>query len=529
VNRLENELHHIRLHLSLYISLFFHGALLIWTLLPFGRELFCGVEYPEEAEREFVLQFEFDPSLELEFGSEDQDKYTTEKKKGKDIGEGEGEGGEGGNEKQEGSEPGKGGGFDKGKYQGTDWEKLIGELEGVKDLRKNFSEKYENLLPNSDVSDSYIRRFRHYEDMVVKEVFPTVHTIDKTFEQEIAEAQSVLEKHNTRNQIIEEFRTQTEPEQWTKVDLDKESEKSGGQELTPLKMAESERDEYLDRILPATKESQIQEFVENFSGYDPDEGDLPLVYRDLYYKNLQRLAYTFSADPTYFTADYFEENLNKEDYLRNAMDLISKMKGTKTATEILFTVLDIYEIQERAIFQHFQNKNMWANYTEEQKKQIRVETIRRVLEKYDPVFKSKKIEKYEDITSLYDKKKLQIMDFLLNTTPEGYRLADGHFEKGRLYFEKYMKTQTQPELLEKAASEWRKVSTLKSKPNSGEFLNAEVFKNIEPFVGSAQNIKSSKDIIYSQILSRMNNRLEKKRSREEKLLWKKSKSSSPDK
>jgi hypothetical protein len=60
------------------------------------------------------------------------------------------------------------------------------------------------------------------------------------------------------------------------------------------------------------------------------------MFRDLYYKNLQRLAYTFSPDSTYFSIDYLQENLNKEDYLREFNESsFAELKGTKTATEIL--------------------------------------------------------------------------------------------------------------------------------------------------------------------------------------------------
>jgi len=524
VNISKSEIHRIRFHFSLFLSIFFHASILLWILLPNYQVIFCGVEYPELEEKEYVFQIDLDPSLNFEMGSDTLEHLS--KLKEKLDSDSQFSSTEGEEKSKAQKDQGKVAGFDKEKYKGTGWEELIENLESVKDLRKNYMETYDNLLPNSDVAESYIRRFRHYEDMVVKEVFPTVYSIDKSFEQEISEAETILEKHNTRNQIIEEFRNQQEPEELTKVELEKDLKKANNKTLVPLVMPEPERDQYLDKILPDTKESQIQEFVEKFSGYDPNKGDLPLMYRDLYYKNLQRLAYTFSSDPTYFTADYFEENLNKEDYLRNAMNLISKLKGTKTATEILFTILDIYEIQERAIYQHFQNKLMWPNYTSEQKKQIRVETIRRVIEKYDPVFKSKKIESYEDVTKLYEKKKLQIVDFLIKTTPN-YRLADAHFEKGRLYFERYMKTPSQIELLEKARQEWKIVSQYKSKKNeeAGDFLNEKIFLQIEPYLSSLDSLKGSKDLIYSQILSRMNERLQKKKEREEALLWKKSTSS----
>lgn len=91
------------------------------------------------------------------------------------------------------------------------------------------------------------------------------------------------------------------------------------------------------------------------------------MFRDLYYQNLQRLAYTFSSDSTYFSIDYLQENLNKEDYLKNSMNLLSELKGTKTATEILFTLENIYEIQSNAIGQFFINENNLKQLPSEQK------------------------------------------------------------------------------------------------------------------------------------------------------------------
>ena len=60
-----------------------------------------------------------------------------------------------------------------------------------------------------------------------------------------------------------------------------------------------------------------------------------MAIRELYYQNLQRLAYVFSPDPTYFMLDYFQENLNKEDFLKNSLYLVSKNLGSKAATEML--------------------------------------------------------------------------------------------------------------------------------------------------------------------------------------------------
>lgn len=49
------------------------------------------------------------------------------------------------------------------------------------------------------------------------------------------------------------------------------------------------------------------------------------------------------------------------------MNLLSELKGTKTATEILFTLENIYEIQSNAIGQFFINENNLKQLPSEQK------------------------------------------------------------------------------------------------------------------------------------------------------------------
>ncbi|MCB1177581.1 MAG: hypothetical protein KDK36_08400, partial [Leptospiraceae bacterium] len=484
---------------------------ILWTILPHPGVPWCGVE-ASETEDEFSLDFTV---MDFEMGSESPGESPEKKEEPKD----KSEKGDGESKLTMDSPP-----QDTSKFKGTNWEKLINNLESTKDLRKKYEENFDGIFDNSNVSGKYIRRHRHYEDMIVKEVFPTIYSIDKDFKDEIQESEEVLENHNERNKIIEDFRNHNiDPDEYVKLEIEKNLSKDKDDKLTPLKMNENERDKYLDRILTDSKESQMQDFVNKFSGYDPSKGDLPLVYRDLYYKNLQRLAYTFSSDPTYFTSDYFEENLNKEDYLRNAMSLVSKLKNSKTSTEILFTILDIYEIQERAIFQYFQNETNWSTYSEEQKKQIRVETIRRVIEKYRPIFKNKNIQNYEDVVNLYFNKKKQIVDYLISTTPENYRKADGYFEKGRIHWERFYRTGNQEEL-QKARQAWSEVK--KYKNSESEFLNKNTYDSMLSYLPALStpgnsNFQINKEAVNNLLNSKMASHLEKKRRREERLLWQK--------
>ncbi len=489
-----------RTYIAFYFSFLIHLFLLLIALLPLIPEeaIFCGVEDESEI-KELNIDFDFAngdfdlKDLPQDFSMGFQKK--SEKKAGQ---EGDKESEENGN-------------FDVSKYQKGEWKDLVQNLEATKDLRKNFSESYDNINQDGSVSPKYIKRFRHFEDMVVKDVFPTINSIEKDFSEEIALSEEALENHNTRNEIIEEFRNQSSEER-VELEISKNVTKKSNPKKPILKMSKEERDSYFDSSLKQTKENQLAEFLEKFGGYDPEEGDLPLVFRDLYYKNLQRLAYGFSTDPTYFTADYFEENLNKEDYLRNSMALASKWKGKKTSIEILFSILDIYEIQQRAIDQYFKNLEIQKNLSSLDKKEIRNEVIRLVLKKYSSIFKDKNITSYEDIKSLYFKKLVSLTNHMLKTTPESYRMKDIYFERGRIYWENAL-NQNKSENYELAIKEWSKIEKVSKK---GDFLNEETYEMIKPFLS---NYNLNRELISGQLLNRLNKHLGSKREREDKLLW----------
>jgi len=271
--------------------------------------------------------------------------------------------------------------------------------------------------------------------------------------------------------------------------------------------------------LTLPKEEQLSDFIERYLGYDPDNGDLPLMFRELYYKNLQRLAYTFSSDSSYFSIDYLQENLNKEDYLKNAMNLVSELKGTKTATEILFTLENIYEIQGNALQHFFISQENLKNLTPEQKKLIRFETLRQFVNRYAPVIKDKKFNNHQDALALYFKKKLEIMDYILTTTPNHYRKSDALFEKGRIYWDLGMRTNNIKERKE-AVKVWSQIDVT---PNTGDFLNKDFFAQISPFIQEwkVSNSAQSQLQIDSLLAGRLIPSLMDKKKREEQLLWKK--------
>jgi hypothetical protein len=499
-----------RLYVAAYLSVVFHLAFVIHSYNSAGsmyQTMFCGPPwiYEQEEDTESELSFEFGKP------GEPGDVFT---KKGEgDEGQKDGDG-----------ESGKSEGFAKGKYKGGAWDKLVQDLESTSDLRKNFKNDFDNVFPNAGVSDSYVRRNREYEDIIVKEVFPTLYTIHDPFKVDLEQAEDNLAVHKERNRIIEEFRKGDDQSPPITMKLSLEGEKPPRE---PLQMGKPDRTDYLDNTIKQKKEKQLDEFIARYMGYDPNKGDLASFVRDLYYENLQRLAYSFSGDPSYFVIDYFQENLNKEDFLKQMMSLLSQNLGSKVGTEILFTLENIYDIQARALNEYFKSLALLNAATEEQKKTIRFETIRRVVEKYKPILREKKIRNARDVELAYTTKRLQMMDSLIANTPNGYRLSDAYFEKGRILWEAGM-FRGDEALLNEAIANWSKIKP--SKSEDSEFLAGKTFDSLlfalrdGELRDSFGNISPiSKERIDMVIRYRLGDLLEKKKLREDKLLWPKGK------
>jgi hypothetical protein len=498
-----------RLFFAFYLSVILHTSLIVvfFTNRQLTHPMYCGIEENSEEIELFNLNLSIIADSEIDFNQS----------KSKENGKSSNNQSEEDNTNDKNNLSQGNGSSDNPLMNDPKWKELFEKLNSTKDLRKNFLESYDGIFQNSNVPMSYIKRYRHYEDMVVKEVFPSIHSIEKPFSEELNKAEENLIQHNQRNKIIEDFRNNNF-ESVTQVDIEDDIKMGNQKRKIPLVMNENERDEYLDSILLNSKESQLDDFLSKFSDYDPDKGDLPFVFRDLYYKNLQRLAYTFSSDPTYFSMDYFEENLNKEDYLRNAMDLASRLKDSKTSIEILFTILDIYEIQERAIYQYFQNISHLKSIPESQKNEIRIETLRQLIKKYNPIFQEKKIQSMDDVNKLYKVKKLQIMDYMKSSNPTEYRKNDISFEKGRILWEEGYRNNNEKEL-NSAVSEWKEINSKGDK----NFLNREHFLKLQEIIGNktiSQLNQSDRLNITGILMNRNSNRLEEKRKREDKLLWK---------
>ncbi len=504
-----------RIYIAGYVSVAIHLTFIVYTFnradSPY-QTIFCGPPWIYENEEADHAEISF------EFGKPGE--------KGESFSK-DGEGEEG--QREADGEKGKTGGFTKGKYEGGAWEKLVQDLESTSELRKNFKNDFDNVFPNAGVADSYIKRNREYEDIIVKEVFPTLYSIRDPFKVDLEEAEDNLAVHKERNRIIEEFRKGEEKSPPITMKLSLEGEKPPRE---PLQMAKPSRSDYLDQTIKYKKEKQLDDFITRYMGYDPNKGDLSSFVRDLYYENLQRLAYSFSGDPSYFVIDYFQENLNKEDFLKQMMSLLSQNLGSKVGTEILFTLENIYDIQARALNEYFKSLALLNAATDEQKKTLRFETILRVVEKYKPILREKKIKNARDVELAYTTKRLQMMDVLIANTPSGYRLNDAYFEKGRILWEAGM-LRGEEALLNEAIENWNKIKSTSS-PEAGDFLASKAYESVlfalkdgelRDSFGNLSPI--SKERIDMVIRYRLSDILEKKKIREDRLLWPKVKKEKP--
>ena len=389
---------------------------------------------------------------------------------------------------------------------------------------------FEDLLPGKDVNKSYIYRQRQYQEIVVREVLPTLYTIDQSFSKIVQQSKEDLKKHNRRNHIIEDFRTWQkgiDPKEFQKVEIISGHSSDG---KTPLSLSKKERMEYFDKTLRLDKEIQLKDFVRRYFGYDPNKGDLPGAIRDLYYENLQRLAYQFSTDLTYFMLDYFQENLNKEDFLKNSLAQVSKLKGSKTATELLFTIENIYDIQGRAVRLLFKFIHLYPNLSAEKKNRLRTETLRRVMKRYKPLLSKKKVLDERMAFNLYSKKRIEIMDFLILQTPGSYRLKDALFEKGKIYWEMARANFNDSKNFRLAIQTWSKIASIGG--DQGEFINLRAYREIQPLLNKLyiKNITNSNNnalslnhtavfSINNTLNERLSDQLLQKRRREDRLLW----------
>lgn len=438
------------------------------------------------------------------------------------------------------SNPSDGGGFDhgpmadsqgKGKgdfaeefgIPGGKWKEQLDRTEEGEALNDNYGGKEgEKSSINNAVPEEYRNRKRDYRNIIAKDIFPTLKNIEKPFREEIKEAPLELEKMEERNEVIETYRLWREgkaipDKKRTKVTVNRPQEGVSGK----LNFNEAARRKYFDETLSDPKEQQLDRFLRDYGKYDPNEGDLPRAIRDLYYENLQRVASTFNhSDPTYLAIDYYHEALNKEEFLRKALDAVSKKKGTKYATEILFAIENIYEIQGRALNMLFDMKKHIDSLPPKARENIRVQTLDKVAKRYLPLAEKKGIRNGPAALQYYYLKRTEVLDYLLENTPGGYRVKDATFAKGRIFWESFDSERGNPASwrnAKRAVDIWRGIDNLS---DSGDFLSQETHAAMKDSLAKFKTVNSLEGQRIAQALIQNNAKLmQKKIERENRILW----------
>lgn len=405
---------------------------------------------------------------------------------------------------------------------GGKWKEQLDRTEEGEELAENYGAKTDEkstFAPH--VPEEYRNRKRDYRNIIAKDIFPTLNTIEKPFRDEIKNAPQELEKMQERNEIIENYRLWREGKaipykKRMRVTLN--TPRAGTQGA--LSFDENARRKYFDETLAEPKEQQLDRFLRDFGNYDPNEGDLPRAMRDLYFENLQRVASSFSPDMTYLAIDYYHEALNKEEFLRKALDVVSKKKGTKYATEILFAIENIYEIQGRALKLLFEVKKHIEGLSPQEKENIRVKTLEKVVARYIPLAAKKGIRNERDALQHYYLKRTEVLDYLLENTPEGYRSKDATFAKGKVFWESAHSDPTNPgavQQIERAIQLWSSIDSL---ADSGDFVSAEAHAAMKDALAKFRGPGSPE---YAQIRTALDRELhkimQKKTERENRILW----------
>ncbi|AFM11860.1 hypothetical protein [Turneriella parva] len=403
---------------------------------------------------------------------------------------------------------------------GGKWKEQLDRTEEGEELNDSYGSKDDSgSAVNPNVPEEYRKRKRDYRNIIAKDIFPTLKTIDKPFREEIKEAPQELEKMLDRNEVIENYRLWREgksipDKKRTKVALNTPRPGTAG----ALAFDESARRKYFDETLSDPKEQQLERFLKDYGNFDPNEGDLPRAIRDLYYENLQRVASSFHPDMTYLAIDYFHEALNKEEFLRRALDVVSKKKGTKYATEILFAVENIYEIQGRALKLLYEVKRHIAALPAKEKDNIRVKTLEKVVERYIPLAEKKGIRNERDALQHYYLKRTEVLDYLLENTPGGYRTKDATFAKAKVFWESSdpMNPASWPNA-KRAVDLWRSIDQLS---DNGDFVSSEAHAAMRD---ALQKFKVFASPEATQIRIALDKEtfkiMQKKTERENRILW----------
>ncbi len=390
---------------------------------------------------------------------------------------------------------------------------LLDLLDKSRGLEKHNPISPDQLVPDSGVDKKYIMRERQYKDITVKDVFPTLKTIRSPFEEILRQSEDDLIFFEKRNSIIRDFESYQNGEKFYspkfRITIKNKPEKS----RSPLFFPQNKRIAYLDKTIEESKEDQLQNFIRDFMGYHPQEGDLPVFIRDLYFQNLQRIAYRFSYDPTYFYIDYFQENLNKESFLKNSLHLMSILPGTRSQIELGFSVENIYEIQSNAWDLYFEYRDMNPDLKAKENPPNRIRTLTLLENKYRKLLERENIKNKIQLKKLYFQRRLEIMDFLEKQSPDHYRIADIHYQRGRIYWQQFS-DHNNPAYKNKALEEWKKIPSLISREDIFQKEYNELIRILHTSPDNSVEIS-----IRMFFLRDLREKLSEKKERESRLLW----------
>lgn len=214
--------------------------------------------------------------------------------------------------------------------------------------------------------------------------------------------------------------------------------------------------------------------------------------------------------------------------MRRALDVVSKKKGTKYATEILFAIENIYEIQGRALKLLFEVKRHIATLPAKDKNNIRVQTLEKVVQRYMPLAEKKGIRNDRDALQHYYLKRTEVLDYLLENTPGGYRTKDATFAKAKVFWESAdpMNPGTWQNA-KRAVDLWRSIDHLS---DAGDFVAGEAHTAMRE---ALQKFKAFASPETTQIRIALDKEtfkiMQKKTERENRILWSSKKSATAGK
>src|SRR5690606_19842984 len=117
----------------------------------------------------------------------------------------------------------------------------------------------------------------------------------------------------------------------------------------------------------------------------------------------------------------------------------------------------------------------------------------------------------------YFKRRLQLMQYMLDTTPDNYRKNDALFQLGQIYWERGTEFMTKPDL-DEAMKIWSGIGLGQDK----DFLAKDTVKQLKEIIKMAvPNPRVKQGLIQRTLNQHLMRDLEEKNVREKRLLWKK--------